>query len=647
MLRFRVWSDACPHTPADICDPCEQTCASSSCVTSSATHTVQSQKSHTKPRLCWDSPDTTDILVKKSVISSIEHCAFTADITADLKLMRRCECVTVKLCSRRIRKSLKGAFIPVQDTVCAMPRCVWWCLLLSVLSATGSDVTGPDKDRLPNFVLMMVDDLGIGDIGCYGNDTIRFDSHIDRLASEGVRLTQHLSAAPLCTPSRTAFLTGRYALRSGKWHQGVSCENRTDHCHHPNFHGFSSFYGLPFTWFNDCVPGHGSDILVDLQTTLQKLTVLLGLGLVTLICARCCSLLDLSSSLLLSLILLFLLLAAVWMMPLRLLRRWNCVLMRDREVVEQPLRADTLPLRLLREAQDFIHRNKERPFLLFFSLVHIHTPLFKNPQFLGKSRHGLYGDNLEEMDWIIGGKAMGGWEGGIRVPGIFRWPGRLPPGREVHEPTSLMDLYPTLKYLARDHRPDRQTNALELVCLNPLLSVLQTVDGHNLMPLLEGTSHRSEHEFMFHYCGVYLNAVRWHPPGSDSIYKAHLFTPNFSPEGAVGCYHTHVCMCHGDHVTPQTPPLLYELTSDPSESRPLSPQTDPRYYEALERVDRAVRAHGDTLREHVHPDGPSAQLSWSRIVWRPWLQPCCGTFPFCGCEEQDSQLRRRCVFVLL
>jgi len=70
---------------------------------------------------------------------------------------------------------------------------------------------------------------------------------------------------------------------AGKWHLGVNCEYRGDHCHHPNQHGFSYFYGLPFTLFNDCVPGEGSDILVDLRHTLQNLTLLLGVGLITLV----------------------------------------------------------------------------------------------------------------------------------------------------------------------------------------------------------------------------------------------------------------------------------------------------------------------------------------------------------------------------
>ncbi|CAG5865494.1 unnamed protein product [Menidia menidia] len=589
-------------------------------------------------------------------------------------------------------------------------------LLLCLLLVAGSYVSGEVLDKRPNFVVMMVDDLGIGDIGCYGNDTIR-TPNIDRLATEGVKLTQHIAAAPLCTPSRAAFMTGRYALRSGmvstggvqvllflggsgglppaettfakrlqqqgyttglvgKWHLGVNCEYRGDHCHHPNQHGFSYFYGLPFTLFNDCVPGEGSDILIHLQHKLQNLTLLLGIGLITAVCVRVCGLFEVSLWLLVPLFLVSTLAAAVWYVPFGFIPTWNCIIMRNQEVIEQPMTVETLPQRLLGEAQNFIKRNADNPFLLFFSLAHIHTPLFKTPAFAGKSRHGRYGDNLEEVDWIVGkvtetvdslglasntlmyftsdhgghledadsltgqkggwnsiykgGKAMAGWEGGIRVPGIFRWPGRLPAGREVDEPTSLMDLYPTLKYLAKDTHPDRH------------------LDGYNLMPLLEGKAVRSEHEFMFHYCGIYLNAVRWHPPGSDSIFKVHYFTPNFSPPGAGGCYDIKICLCHGEHVTHHDPPLLYDLFRDPSESRPLSPDSEPRYAEVLEETAKAVERHRSTLRNkqmshdthsQASTDSHSIQnqMTWEKILWRPWLQPCCGTFPFCGCKENTPQ----------
>uniref|UniRef100_A0A3Q2Y5V6 Arylsulfatase H n=2 Tax=Hippocampus comes TaxID=109280 RepID=A0A3Q2Y5V6_HIPCM len=205
---------------------------------------------------------------------------------------------------------------------------------------------------------------------------------------------------------------------------------------------------------------------------------------------------------------------------------------------------------------------------------------------------------------------MGGWEGGIRVPGVFRWVGRLAAGRVVDEPTSLMDLYPTVKYLARDTQPDRH------------------LDGHNLMPLLEGKRDRSGHEFLFHYCGNHLHAARWHPQDSDSIFKVHFITPNFSPLGAVGCYDTHICYCHGKHVTQHNPPLLYDLLRDPSESHPLGPDTEPRYAEILSQTAEAVQRHLRSL-----ADKQPNQLTWEKILWRPWLQPCCGTFPFCGCKE--------------
>ncbi|XP_062312720.1 arylsulfatase D isoform X1 [Osmerus eperlanus] len=576
---------------------------------------------------------------------------------------------------------------------------------LLLLLVTFSDFTQADVDRKPNFVLMMVDDLGIGDVGCYGNDTIR-TPHIDRLAEEGVKLTQHISAAPLCTPSRAAFMTGRYALRSGlgstgrvqvllflagsgglpptettfakrlqeqgyttglvgKWHLGVNCKNRGDNCHHPNNHGFDFFYGLPFTLFNDCLPGAGNDVLADLQDTLWQLSLLGGLALLTLVCVHASGLLEVSMWLILALSSLSMLAFMVWFVPFKLLPTWNCIIMRNQEVVEQPMNLDTLPQRLLGEAQGFIERNADRPFLLFLSLAHVHTPMFSTPAFKGHSRHGSYGDNVEESDWIIGqvtemvdslglasntlmyftsdhgghiedqhggwngiykgGKAMGGWEGGIRVPGIFRWPGRLPAGKAVDEPTSLMDLYPTLINLAEATPSDR------------------LLDGYDLMPLLEGRTRRSEHKFMFHYCGVYLNAVRWHPPGSDSIFKAHFFTPNFSPTGAGGCYNTKVCLCHGDHVTHHDPPLLFDLHADPSETSPLTPASEPRYAEVLEQTAKAVEHHSKTITHspppaHTHTSDPApSQLSWEKILWRPWLQPCCGTFPFCGCTENSTQ----------
>lgn len=571
----------------------------------------------------------------------------------------------------------------------------WRYVSLLVFLLLNLNFTSGDHDVRPNFLLIMVDDLGIGDIGCYGNDTIR-TPNIDKLARDGVKLTHHLSAAPLCTPSRTAFMTGRYALRSGlgstgrvqvilflggsgglppheitfakllqkqgyntgivgKWHLGVNCENRNDLCHHPNNHGFNFFYGLPFTNFNDCKPGEESDVLLDVQQRLWEIFCVVALAFLTTFIIRALGLMEVSVILLIVLFILSVLVFSVWYVPFKHLQTWNCIIMRNSEVVEQPMNLQTLNKRLMSEAEQFVERNRDGPFLLFFSLVHVHTPLFVSESFSGKSKHGLYGDNVEEVDWMVGqmvktierleltnktmmyftsdhgghiedsdaggqkggwngvyrgGKAMGGWEGGIRVPGIFHWPGRLTAGKEISEPTSLMDVYPTLVKLAGGEPPHDRI-----------------LDGHDLMPLLEGQSSRSQHEFMFHYCGMYLNAVRWHPADSDSVFKVHYFTPKFSPPGAIGCYDIKICMCHRDYVTYHDPPLMFDLSRDPSESHRLTPDTEPRYTEVLERVKSAVTEHRKTLKP------AEKQLTWANVLWNPLLQPCCGYFPFCSCSE--------------
>lgn len=144
--------------------------------------------------------------------------------------------------------------------------------------------------------------------------------------------------------------------------------------------------------------------------------------------------------------------------------------------------------------------------------------------------------------------------------------------------------------------------------------------------------------------GHTLTGVCFRP--GDSVYKLHFFTPNFFPPGAGGCYDTKVCLCHGDHVTYHSPPLLYDLSRDPSESHPLTPDNEPRYAEVLEQTAKAVKKHKCTLThkqasDNTHSqDSPivQSQMTWEKILWKPWLQPCCGTFPFCGCQEDVTHI---------
>ncbi|XP_023819604.1 steryl-sulfatase isoform X1 [Oryzias latipes] len=556
-------------------------------------------------------------------------------------------------------------------------------LLLLLLLGWGGD----SLQERPNFVLMMVDDLGIGDLGCYGNTSLR-TPNIDRLAQEGVKLTQHIAAASLCTPGRAAFLTGRYPIRSGmsgssrpgvflftaasgglprrevtfakiakqrgyetaligKWHLGLNCGSSQDHCHHPHAHGFSFFFGVPLTNLRDCQPGHGT--VFQIHKYLPYGTM--GAVLLSAAALHLSGAWRLRRGLLLGLPVLVLVLAGmtagfVWTVPYL-----NCVLFRDGSIVEQPFRSENLTQRMTREAVAFMERNSARPFLLFFSFLQVHTAMFASAAFKGSSRHSVYGDAVHEVDWSVGqilqtlgrlglrektlvylssdqgahleeevhggsngvykaGKSTN-WEGGIRVPGILSWTGTIPAGGEISEPVSNMDLFPTVVRLSGASVPQDRV-----------------IDGHDLMDLLQRRRERSQHQFLFHYCNSYLNAVRWHPPNSTSVWKAFFFTPNFYPEGKAACFHTHVCFCTPDYVTYHDPPLLFDLSKDPSESRPLTADTEPAFWAVLAAMEEAADSH----RRSVQP--VESQFSADKLMWKPWLQPCCSTFrQLCRCQQ--------------
>ncbi|NXG41672.1 STS sulfatase, partial [Psilopogon haemacephalus] len=552
----------------------------------------------------------------------------------------------------------------------------------------------------PNIILMMADDLGIGDLGCYGNRTLR-TPNIDKLAEEGVTLTQHIAASPLCTPSRAAFLTGRYPIRSGmaafsrvgvflfsassgglpseeitfskllkqrgyataligKWHLGMNCESSNDFCHHPLSHGFDHFYGLSVTNLRDCKPGQGSVFLKGVQKSLFIPIQIAGITLISLAVVQYIGLLKISFQALGYCLLTAAISLAGLIFFFYHFRHLNCFLMRDHEVIQQPLSYENLTERLTKEAVQFIRRSSDEPFLLVLSYLHVHTALYASKKFRGKSKHGLYGDAVEEMDWSVGqvlnalekynlshktlvyftsdqgahieeisgsGEVHGGyngiykggksmnWEGGIRVPGLLRWSGMIKAGAYIDEPTSNMDIFPTIVKLAEAQLPSDRI-----------------IDGHDLMPLLQGKATQSKHEFLFHYCNAYLNAVRWHPANSKSVWKVFFFTPNFSPEDSGGCYDSHVCFCHEGFITQHDPPLLFDLSKDPEEKVPLTPETESHFYEILRVIHLAVDNHTRSL--HAVPD----QLSWDNLVWKPWLQLCCSSlFQSCYCDYDSER----------
>ncbi|XP_012585683.1 PREDICTED: arylsulfatase F [Condylura cristata] len=462
-------------------------------------------------------------------------------------------------------------------------------------------------------------------------------------------------------PSRGVAATGTSVHpnpSSCKWHQGLNCESRTDHCHHPHNYGFDYFYGMPASLFDECWPDTSRDTELALGKRVSLCVQLLAVAVLTfLLAGRWSRCLSVPWSLIVFLILLLFLLCYSWLSSFTSTLYWSCLLMRQHEITEQPLQAVRAGSIMLREALSFLERHREGPFLLFFSFLHVHTPLPTSDEFIGTSQHGLYGDNVQEMDFMVGkilgalddlgltqntlvyftsdhgghlearrgrlqlggwngiyrgGKGMGGWEGGIRVPGIVRWPGKVAAGKVIDEPTSLMDILPTLAAVSGARVPQDRV-----------------IDGRNLMPLLQGHTQRSEHEFLFHYCGSYLHAARWHPRDSRAVWKVHYATPVFQPPGAQACYETYFCHCSKDVVTYHDPPLLFDLSRDPSESTPLRRDTEPLYDSVVRTVADAVRRHRDSVtpvRQQL------SELNEDSV----WLRPCCGVFPFCLCDTEEG-----------
>lgn len=425
------------------------------------------------------------------------------------------------------------------------------CFLLPVvLAAPCESQATPDREAKPNFVLVFADDLGYGDLGSYGNPTIR-TPHLDRLARQGQRWTSFYVAASVCTPSRAALLTGRLPIRSGmcaerprvltsgisaggipekeilvsealrargyatacigKWHLGHLPQ------YLPTEHGFDYFFGL------DASNDHNARRSLPPEQAEQLRAT------------------------------------SAW---------WNNKLYRNTTVIEQPADQRTLTKRYTEEAISFIRRNKDRPFFLYMPHTFPHTPLFASADFRGKSRRGLYGDVVEELDWSVGrvtatlrelgldrrtlvvftsdngpwlirrqnggsaGPLRGGkggtWEGGMRVPCIFWWPSRIEPHRVVRGIGCTMDLFPTFLNLAGAAVPrDR------------------VIDGVDLAPVLFGGG-SCPRQHMFFYRGTALHAVR------KGAFKAHFLT---RPEYGRGA----------NKPVPHAPPLLYDLDQDPSE----------------------------------------------------------------------------------
>ncbi len=353
----------------------------------------------------------------------------------------------------------------------------------------------------PNIILINCDDLGYGDIGCYGS-TINSTPALDRMAEEGIRFTDFYMAAPVCSPSRGAMMTGCYPRRIGfgsfdgqwvlfpgqpvglnpdeitiadllrqqgyatkivgKWHCGDQPEFL------PTRHGFDEYFGIPYS--ND----------MGRQTGRKD---------------------------------------------------WNYAplpLLRNEEVIQQQPDQSALTERYAEESVKFIRDHQTQPFFLYLAHMHVHLPLYAPARFIRESQNGTYGAAVACVDWVAavllhelaqlgiddntlviftsdngargdhggsnaplrGGKCTT-WEGGMRLPCIMRWPGHIPAGTVSDAIVTSMDFLPTFTALAGGVEPTDRI-----------------IDGKDISSLILGTENASPHETFFYYRCDDLEAVR-------------------------------------------------------------------------------------------------------------------------------------------
>ena len=186
----------------------------------------------------------------------------------------------------------------------------------------------------------------------------------------------------------------------GKWHLGLHKSSGSDFHFHPLKQGFDYFYGLPLTNLRTCEPGQ---YLINIVYPALKPFNVLASGVVigvTLYILYLAGVLNKITFLsLLTLVILISSAQAGWLL---ILSRLTCIVLKDYELVEQPVLLENLTARFTDEAVGFIHRNKDSPFLLYMSFAKVHTALFTTKPFVNHSVHGRYGDNVEEMDWSVG-----------------------------------------------------------------------------------------------------------------------------------------------------------------------------------------------------------------------------------------------------
>ena len=466
-----------------------------------------------------------------------------------------------------------------------------------LIIATGWLLTSSWAAGPPNVVLILADDLGYSDLGCFGAKDIR-TPNLDRLAAQGTRFTDFHVAQAVCTASRAALMSGCYPNRIGmagalthtsrngihpdewllpemlkargyaticigKWHLGTVPSLRATR------HGFDEWFGIPYS--NDNSKYHP--------------------------------------------------VLAAEMPPLPLHDG-------DR-VVELDPDQSQFTRRFTERAVAFIERNAKQPFFLYLPHVMPHVPIFASEKFKGRSQRGLFGDVVEELDWSVGevlatldrlklaentiviffsdngpwlsyGNHAGtarpfregkltAFDGGTRSPLLVRWPGKVPAGRVSHEPWMAIDWLPTLTEIIDGKMPTRK------------------IDGISARPLLLGEpGAKAPHEALFFYAGDELHAVR---SGDWKLHFAHPYLTTAGEPGRDGkpsnwgkgtprsikdSSMDAIASRHGQRVE-RLEPSLFNLRADPGETNNVAGR-HPEIVARLAQLADAARADlGDSL----------------------------------------------------
>jgi arylsulfatase A-like enzyme len=440
-----------------------------------------------------------------------------------------------------------------------------WTLLAAalILAAHGPSLGAGEKGH-PNIIIILADDLGYGELGCYGHPHFK-TPHLDKMAAQGVRLTHFNTPMPFCAPTRASLLTGRYPLRNGMTNNpapdgGPKTDTVALDVREIMLAQLLRRAGYATGMVGKWHLGHAQ---LDYYPTRRGFDDYLGV------------------------------LYSNDMRPVQLVQ--------GEKVVEYPLVQATLTDRYTQWALEFITRNKGRPFFLYFAHAMPHKPLACSERFYKKSGAGLYGDVLAELDDSVGrllaklqelgldentlviftsdngpwyGGSSGGlrgmkgttWEGGYRVPCIARWSGKLPAGRTSDALSITADLFPTALAAAGIEAPR------DLI-----------LDGRDLLPLLRGKA-ASPHEVIFSHQGDRIASVR------DSRWKLHLvpakdrkdFKPGvkwIDPRGPDGV----TILAPYEQAQPSDYPglrsgdttkalTLFDLANDPGEQRDVAAQ---------------------------------------------------------------------------